>query len=112
MDASALIRASGKKSRDEFVRWLNRSSEEKVKKLRSQLFDVALRDTLADSGDALVGRRKMAGDKKLKQKYIDDVWKLACAIRKGKPVPRILLKNRKRPKAKWMVRKLFLPVFS
>lgn len=104
MNTSTWIRTSGTLSRDEFVRQLSLALEEHVERLRSQLFDRAVRAGLANSGDALVGRRV---GKTLKHKYIDDVYKLSCSIRKKKPVPRILLKDKKHPKSpksKWMVR--------
>lgn len=97
MDISASdVIASEEKSKDEFVQRLNLMymSDEELKDLRSQLFERAVETGLADSGDALVGRRETGGGKTVKQKYIDDVWTLAGAIRKRKSVPRTLQRMR------------------
>ena len=54
---------------------------------------------LADTGDALVTRRKVGGGKSLKEKHVDDIWVFVHALKQKAPVPRVLLKNGKRSKS-------------
>ena len=50
---------------------------------------------MAEIGDDLVQRKKMAGGRTV-EKHIDDSWLLVGAIKRCECVPRILLKNGKR----------------
>jgi len=43
---------------------------------------VAVDKGLADTGDRLVGRKKVGGGKMVKEKYAEDIWALTGAIQK------------------------------
>ena len=49
-----------------------------------------------ERGDQPVSRKKCAVGKTVKEKYIDDIWRLMCSIKNSKCVERVLLKNGKR----------------
>ena len=62
---------------DEFLRRLGRAAcLEEVQSLRGSLFAVAMEKDLVDEGGVLVARRKSAGGKPVKWKYMEDVWVL------------------------------------
>ena len=87
-------------SRQEFLRKLLRYSDEgRLVSLRDDLFASAVASGLADTGDALVTRRKVGGGNSLKEKHVDDIWVLVRAFKQKAPVPRVLLKNGKRSKS-------------
>ena len=73
-----------------------------IPRLRDTLFSEAVQRGLADTGDRMVSRRKVAGGKSIRDKHIDDVWALVCAIQRDESVPRVLLKNGKRSKSEWV----------
>ena len=50
---------------------------------------------------APVERRKYGG-KSVKEKHVEDVWELMCAIRDKREVPRTLLRNGKRSRCEWL----------
>ena len=85
--------------KDAFVRRLRcDNSEQQICQLRLALFGDAVQKSLADSGDALVKRKKTSAGKSVNEKHIDDIWCLAGAIKRRESVPRVLLRNGKRRK--------------
>ena len=85
--------------KDAFVRRLRcDNSEQQICQLRLALIEDAVQKSLADSGDALVKRKKTSAGKSVNEKHIDDIWCLAGAIKRCESVPRVLLRNGKRRK--------------
>ena len=91
---------SGELSRREFERRLARADSGGVKDLRFALYEDAYRRGLM-AVYAPVERRKYGG-KSLKEKHVEDVWELMCAIRDKREVPRTLLRNGKRSRCEWL----------
>ena len=71
-----------------------------VKDLRFALYEDAYGRGLM-AVYAPVERRKYGG-KSVKEKHVEDVWELMCAIRDKREVPRTLLRNGKRSRREWL----------
>ena len=94
MDLLTKFNVSCEMTTDEFLRRLGRAAcLEEVQSLRSSLFAVAMEKGLVDEGGMLVARKKSAGGKSVKWKYMEDVWVLVGSIRNKKAVPHVLLKR-------------------
>ena len=103
MEILPLFGISTELSREEFMRRLCRdSTRDQVQGLRASLFLAAVDKGLADTGDRLVGRKKVGGGKTAKEKYAEDTWTLVGVVQRCEAVPRILLKNGKRAKEDWL----------
>ena len=64
------------------------------------ILGTTLEKGLADNGDLLVMRKKVAGRKTVKEKHAEDIWTLVGAIQRCKCIPR-MLRNGKRAKDEW-----------
>ena len=83
---------SSELSKDEFTRLLRcENSETNVRDLKQALLVDAVKKNLADPGDALVKRKKTGAGLSVKEKHVDDVWCLVCAIKTCTYIPRVLL---------------------
>lgn len=102
MEILPLFGISTELSREEFMRHLCcDSARNQVQGLRASLFTVAVDKGLADTGDRLVGRKKVGGGKMVKEMYAEDTWTL-LGVQRCEAVPRALLRNRKQAKEEWL----------
>ena len=77
MDLLTKFNVSCEMTTDEFLRRLGRAAcLEEVQSLRGSSLAVAMEKDLVDEGGVLVARRKSAGGKSVKWKYMEDVWVL------------------------------------
>ena len=98
MDSLLQLGVSKELSREEFLRSLRCVNNQEIAKLRMSLFEDAKANCLTHHNNQLVTRRKVGGGKSVVEKHIEDIWLLVCSIKNKSFVPRILLKNGKRPK--------------
>ena len=70
----------------EFTRRLNTANDYAISDVRSSLYNEAKSKGLMERGDQPVSRKKCAVGKTVKEKYIDDIWRLMCSIKNSKCV--------------------------
>ena len=75
-------------SASEFERSINRRalSTDSISSIRNDLFVEAREAGIVTAGDVLAARRKTNGGKSVKQKHLDDIWQLVCAIKNRTPL--------------------------